>query len=36
VLERIDEVVMRNVRRVEMRPGDVVLLDSYQVLTLAP
>ena len=31
MLEWIDEVVTRNVLRVEMRPGDVVLLDSYQV-----
>ena len=31
-LEQIDEVITRHVRRVQMRPGEVVLLDSYQVL----
>ena len=31
MLEQIDDVVMRHVHRVEMRRGDVVLLDSYQV-----
>ena len=31
-LEHIDDVIMRNVKRIEMQPGDVVLLDSYQVL----
>ena len=30
VLEKIDDVIMRHVRRVEMQRGDVVLLDSYQ------
>jgi len=30
VLEQIDAVIMRHVRRVEMQRGDVVLLDSYQ------
>lgn len=31
-LEHIDDVIMRSVKRVEMQPGEVVLLDSYQVL----
>lgn len=31
-LEHIDEVIMRNAKRVAMQPGEVVLLDSYQVL----
>ena len=30
MLEQIDDVIMRHVRRVEMQRGDVVLLDSYQ------
>jgi hypothetical protein len=31
-LEHIDDVISRMTRRVAMEPGDVVLLDSYQVL----
>lgn len=31
-LEHIDEVITRHCRRIPMRPGEVVLLDSYQVL----
>ena len=32
VLDEVDAVVRRHVRRVAMRRGDVVLLDSYQAL----
>jgi hypothetical protein len=32
LLEEIDETITRLTKRIEMRRGDVVLLDSYQVL----
>lgn len=32
VLDHIEEVVQRHMRRIEMEPGEVILLDSYQVL----